>query len=152
MLAAPVETPVTTPDAETVALEVGELLHEPPVPVLLSVTVEPVQTIELPEIVPALGGLLTVTLVVTVVAPQVFVLVQLMVTEPALTPFTTADAYMVATAVLPDVHVPPPIVSPKVRWLPTHTLVVPVMGFKLGTVFTVTGLVDILLPQALVNV
>ena len=102
--------------------------------------------------VPALAVLLTVTLVVTVVVPHVLVLLQLIVALPTLTPFTTADANIVATAVLADVHVPPPMVSPKVRWLPMHTLVVPVMGLRAGNGLTETDLVTVLLPQLLLIV
>jgi hypothetical protein len=72
MVIAPVPTPVTTPVAETVALVLGPPLHVPPVAVSLSVAVEPVHTVVLPDMVPAEAVLLTVIFVVTtdVVCPD----------------------------------------------------------------------------------
>ena len=64
IVAVPAETPVTTPDELTVATAVLELDHVPPPPVVEKVEVEPIQTVCVPESVPAL-----LQLVVVKVAP-----------------------------------------------------------------------------------
>jgi hypothetical protein len=57
----PVATPVTTPEASTVAIAALEELHAPPASVLESAVVEVAHTTIVPEIVPADGNALTVT-------------------------------------------------------------------------------------------
>ena len=62
MLVVPAATAVTTPDAFTVATEVFELLHEPPlVPLLLYCAVAPGQSGDVPVTVPAVTLGLTVS-------------------------------------------------------------------------------------------
>ena len=70
MLTVPAETPVTTPVAETVAIEVDELLQVPPPVASLSVIVAPAQTVESPEITPTAGVKLTVIAKVAMAVPQ----------------------------------------------------------------------------------
>ena len=50
----PVDTPVTTPEGETVA-EGLLLVHTPPGAASLSATEDPIQTVDEPDIVPASG-------------------------------------------------------------------------------------------------
>ncbi len=58
-----------------VALAVTLLVHVPPVTVLLNVVVEPIQTVAVPVIVPALGANDTVTVFVAAAVPQPVVFV-----------------------------------------------------------------------------
>ena len=71
MVSPPAETPVTTPPT-TVALALP-VLHEPPKVPSVKVMIEPIHTLELPEMVPALGNGLTVTVEVAVAVPQLLV-------------------------------------------------------------------------------
>ncbi len=71
----PAATPVTTPDEFIVAMLVALLYHEPPVPVELRVVVLPVHTVAVPEIVPANGNGLTVTIFVATPVPHAAVTV-----------------------------------------------------------------------------
>jgi hypothetical protein len=73
MVAEPAVTPVTTPAASTVATPDALLLHVPPAAASVSVTEEPAHTDEVPVMVPAAGNGFTVTVVVTVVVPQLLV-------------------------------------------------------------------------------
>ena len=59
---------------------------------------------------------------------------------PCATPVTTPDEFIVATAVLELLHVPPGVVLAKVVVDPTQTLVVPVMLFGKPLTVTVTAL------------
>jgi hypothetical protein len=62
MEAVPAATPVTTPEAFTVATAVLLLVQLPPAaPLEVSVEFAPEQMVVVPEIVPALGKALTVT-------------------------------------------------------------------------------------------
>lgn len=73
MVTGPAYIPLTTPPEVTVAIEVLELL-QPPIallPLMVSVIVEPTQTVDKPLIVPALGAGLMVTVKLQVlVLPQ----------------------------------------------------------------------------------
>ena len=62
MVVVPEATPVTTPDAFTVAFAVFELLHTPPPAASVRAVVEPAQTEVVPVIDPAAGNGLTVTI------------------------------------------------------------------------------------------
>ena len=66
MVAVPAPTAVTTPEAATVATLVSLELQVPAalLPEILKVVVLPVQTSWFPEMVPATGGLVTVTVLV----------------------------------------------------------------------------------------
>jgi hypothetical protein len=75
MIAVPADLPNTTPVELTEAIEVLAVvqLPAPPPNVSTNVMVDPVQTVLGPEIVPALGKRLTVTVLVAVSLPQVAV-------------------------------------------------------------------------------
>ena len=70
MVADPVDTPVTFPDASTVATAVLLLLQLPVVEVSVRVAIEPTQTPVGPEIVPDAGAGLTVIAKVLKALPQ----------------------------------------------------------------------------------
>ena len=71
MVAVPAPRPVTRPEnALTVAIEVADEDHEPPVTVELNCVVNPVQTFCVPLNVPALGAAVTVTVLVAVALLQ----------------------------------------------------------------------------------
>ena len=61
----PTVRPLTTPEVLTEPIAGLVELHTPPVIALLSVVVEPVQTVPEPKSVPALGEAFTVTIAVT---------------------------------------------------------------------------------------
>jgi hypothetical protein len=56
MVAVPDATPVTKPEAKTVAITVFVLLHMPPVTASPRDVAEPAQTVDAPLIVPATGN------------------------------------------------------------------------------------------------
>ena len=70
MVAVPARTPVTRPVALTEAMLEADVLHVPPVTVLVNATLTPVQSEEEPETVPAFGAGLTVIVAVAVAVPQ----------------------------------------------------------------------------------
>ena len=136
MVVVPAVAPVITPVAEPmVAVPVVLLLHVPPVVASVSAIVEPEHTLK-PADGPRMlvGTGFTVTVVVAV-QPTVVVYVTTdvpvatLVMMPVLLP-------MVATPVVPLVHVPPAMVPASVVPLPAHMVMVPVSGP--GTAFTVT--------------
>jgi hypothetical protein len=55
---------------------------------------------------------------------------------PVATPVTTPPALIVATPMLPELQVPPVVVSPSVIVCPVHTELAPVIAA--GVMFTVT--------------
>jgi hypothetical protein len=73
-VAVPAEFPVTTP-VETLTDATEELLevHEPPLTELDKVVLELIQTLVVPEIVPALGSALIVRTATSLFVPQAFV-------------------------------------------------------------------------------
>jgi hypothetical protein len=75
IVAVPVATPVTIPVLPAVAIVVVPLLHVPPVAVLVKVVPEATQSDDVPEMVPASGIGLTVTMLVAASVPQLFVTV-----------------------------------------------------------------------------
>ena len=75
MVVVPDDTPVTLPDASTVATVVTVLLHAPPVAASLNPVVAPAQTVAVPVIVPADGNGLTLTIAVASAVPQPLVIV-----------------------------------------------------------------------------
>jgi hypothetical protein len=73
IVAVPAATPVTTPEALTVAMAVLPELHAPPVTELTKVNDSPGQTRKPPDMEPALVGLLTVIARVAIAVPQLVV-------------------------------------------------------------------------------
>jgi hypothetical protein len=73
IVALPATTPVTTPEADTEAMLVLELLHTPPVVAFERDVAAPAHTEAVPVIVPADGRALTATDCVVVAVPQPFV-------------------------------------------------------------------------------
>jgi hypothetical protein len=71
----PAETPVTTPDALTVATAALLLLHTPPLTASANVVLAPGQTVVVPVIEPAVATPLTVIADVAVAEPHVEVTV-----------------------------------------------------------------------------
>ena len=67
-----------------------------------------------------------------------------MVEVPADTPVTTPELFIVATAALLLLHVPPVVASLNVVEFPIQTLVVPVIAATVGKGFTVTVVVALL--------
>ena len=126
----PAATPETTPEALTVAMELFDEVHAPPVsPFDVIIVVFPTQTLAVPLKVPASGPGVTVIESVAksepVQEPEPFT-VYVIVAEPAATPVTTPVALTVAMELFDEVHAPP--VSPfevMVVVLPKHTLAVP---------------------------
>ena len=135
IVAVPAFTPLTTPLEEpTVATDISLLLQVPPPP-SLNVVVAPAQTVVVPEI--AEGNGLTVTGFVAE-HPDVAVYDIVLVPEP--TPETTpVEEPIVATDVVPLLHIPPEAVSDTVIVKPTQTLSGPVMTPGKGTIVAVMG-------------
>ena len=80
-------TPVTTPEASTVATPVALLLQLPPLVASLKVDVAPWQNVVVPVIdAGAAGTVFTVIPEVVIAVPQLLVTVYVIVAEPAVTP------------------------------------------------------------------
>ena len=75
-----------------------------------------------------------------------------MVAVPAATPVTIPVDPTVATDVVPEVHAPPLVPSLNAVVAPAHNVAVPEIVPAPGTVFTVTTVVALALPQLLVTV
>ena len=84
---------------------------------------------------------LTVTTLVALVEPQLFVTVYEINALPAATPVTTPVLLTVAIEVLPLLQVPSVVTSLSVVVLPMFTDAVPVIAATTGTLFTVTDAV-----------
>lgn len=153
IVAAPVATPDTVPDAFTDAIDASLVLHEPPLTELVSVTLAPAQTTEGPEIVPAEAPVMTETVVVAVPVPQAEVTENVMVAEPTARPVTMPEAgSTVATEVLLLLHVPPATASARVDVPPDEqSVVVPVIVPAEGAPLMVTDIVALLMPQLLLT-
>ena len=124
MLVAPAATPVTIPDALTVATAVTLLDHVPPAGDELNVEVEPTHSVVEP--VMADGAELTLT---TVVLVQPDVNRNVIVVVPVLIAVTTPDILpIVATDVLLLIHEVPTMLSNNVVVPPTQRVVTPVIG------------------------
>ena len=110
----------TRPEEFTVATAVLLLLQPPPGVAFVNDMEEPAHTVEGPEIVPALGAGLTVTVDITWQLPMPYVIVK----EPCTTPVTIPDAEpTVASVVLPLVQEPPVTASDKVTVAAGQTVV-----------------------------
>src|ERR1035437_7275459 len=102
------------------------LLHVPPDPLCVSVTVAPGHTPDGPLRLPALGNELMAIAFVAKALPQAFVTVYLIVSVPATTPVTNPPVDTDAL-VLDALHTPPGAGSVKVTDAPAHTLAGPVI-------------------------
>ena len=152
MVAIPADTPVITPVVETVANCVLEEVQVPPAsPLEVKVVVPLLHIACVPLNVPALGAVVTVTVLVAVVfeQPPVPVTVYVIIAVPPDTPDTSpVEKTTVAMAVFDEVHAPPVfpfevyVVDPVLHmaWVP---LTVP----ALGAVVTVTVLVAVEVAQ-----
>lgn len=131
----PVAAPVTTPAPVIVATVVFELDHVPPGTASLSTRNVPEQMVTLP---PAMGAGTAVTVTITVdvqpVAEEVKVMIELVGATPVTRP---PPGVMVATVVVPLVHVPAAVLLSCVVE-PAQTLVIPVMGGAGGLTVTLT--------------
>jgi hypothetical protein len=136
----PAVTPVTTPEADTVATAVLLDVQVPPVVADANCVVNPEQTIFAPVIAATVGNAFTVTTAVAVFVQLFeFVYVYVIVAVPALTPVTDpVDELTIAVAVFELDHVPPVVVFAKLTLDPSHTDVVPVIAATVGNAFTVT--------------
>ena len=114
MLALPAVTPVTTPDASTVATAVLSLLHAPlplfnTTELAVYVVLPPIHTDDEPVTEAMLAfGLIVIACWADTVPPQPPLMVYIMLALPADTPVTTPDELTVANAVLPLLHAPVP--------------------------------------------
>jgi hypothetical protein len=146
----PAVTPVTNPDALTVATAALLLLHAPvppprSTPVVVYVAVAPIHSGVVPvtDVIAAFGVMVT-DCCADNVPPQPPVIVYIILHEPANIPVTNpVDELTVATAVLLLLHapVPPPSTTPAVEYVavaPTHNGVVPVTDVIAAFEFTVT--------------
>ena len=135
--AVPDATPVTTPLAEpTVAIPVLLLDHVPPLVVLLHVADDPLQITVDPAIVCGVGAVI-VTVFVAVLTQPLTVTEYVINDVPAETPVTMPEEEpIVATPVLPLVHVPPLEVLDKVPVAPEQIEVVPEIVCAVGEPFT----------------
>ena len=134
-MAVPADAPVTTPvPPTTVATVVPPLVQVPPVVPSVNVIVEPTQNDEDAGILD--GAALTVIIVVTVQpVPNEYVISDV----PDNTPVTTPVPAIVATVVVPLVHVPPVVPSVKVIVEPAQNE--DEAGIADGSPFTVTVVV-----------
>lgn len=121
-LPVPADTPVTTPPLVTVAIAGNTETHVPPVDGI-RVVVEPIQTAEVP-LIATVGGGLTVTALVVLVQPLLFVNVK--VAEPPARAVTKPPFVTEATPGLLLTHVPPDVGESMVV-APTQMLLEPVI-------------------------
>ena len=149
-MAEPEDTPVTSPDALIVAI-VAELEdHVPPVTVDVSAVVLAGQIVDVPEIVPAVRAVVTVTALVATAVPQPVVTVYEMVVVPADAPNTVPLAFTVAMAVLALLHTPPVTVLVNAEEPATQIVAAPDSVPADVAALTVIVRVAVPVPQALV--
>ena len=116
-------TPVTAPVLAPIVATAGVAEDQaPPVTVELSVEDPFEQIAVVPEIVPAEGAAVTVTVLVAVAfaQPPLPATVYVIVAVPAEAPDTRPEAFTVAIAELLVDHVPPVVVDEKVVFDPTQ--------------------------------
>src|SRR5437763_776971 len=119
MTAVPASTPVTTPlDDPIVATAVVLLIHVPPAIASVKLVVDPVQTSSEPAIA-AGNGFTVKTAVALQPVESVYAIVDVPASKPVATPL---DDPIVATVVVPLVHVPPAVASVKLVVNPAQTL------------------------------
>ena len=143
MIADPAATPVTAPvEALMVATLISLEDQAPPASPLEVSVVEPLaQMAVVPEIVPAFGTAVTLTVAVvdTFAQPPVPVTVYVITDVPADTPVTSpVDASIVATAGVAEVQDPPVTEEVKVEEPLAQMAVVPDIVPAVGTAVTVT--------------
>ena len=142
MIEVPAVAPVTTPVDELMDATAGvPEVQAPPVTVELSVEVPFEQIAVVPEIVPADGAAVTVTVAVveTFAQPPVPVTVYVIIEVPAVAPVTTpVDELMDATAGVPEVQAPPVTVELSVEDPFEQIAVVPEIVPAEGAAVTVT--------------
>ena len=147
MVAVPTVTPQTTPALVTAAA-VLLLLHTPPGVPCDKVTGIPIQTVDAPDIVPAVGAVLIVTICVSRAVPHTLVTLYIIVSRPLVTGVATPPLDIVARLLVID-HVPPDTALVNVDVEPTHSTDGPTMLPASGCGFTVIVLVVETDPQLL---
>ena len=148
----PAVTPVTTPEVPTVATPGETELHTPPAAASVSEVVPEGHMPKVPVILPALGGMLTVTTAVAAAVPQLLVTVYDIVVVPGATPVTIPVAPTVATAGVTALHTPPPAALVNAVVAVGQTISVPVILPALGDGSTVTTTVAAAVPQLFTTV
>ena len=133
------------------AIEGLVLLHTPPPEVSARVNEAPTQTEDAPVIVPAIGSTFTVTNLIELDVPQLFVTVYLIVSIPGET-FVITPPETVAMRGLVLLQAPTPAVSVNVKTTPTHPIDGPVMIPEFGNGFTVISCIATVVPQTFVAV
>lgn len=141
----PADRPDIMPVEPAVATVVWLLLQVPPGVMLLSVSEEPWQILNVP--VRVAGVRLTVIAFTADAVPQTTVTVYEMSTVPAAIPETMPVDPTVARAVLDEVQEPPNAASMSVMSLPSHTADEPVMVPGSGNGFTVTTVLALQPPN-----
>ena len=137
MAAVPPDTPVTVPLVPTVAIAVFDDDHVPSAVASESEIVAPSHTDEEPLTAATAGPPFTVTILFTDAHPIIYEISEL----PALTPVTTpVVGCTVATAGVPELHVPPDTELLSVVVPPMQIVAVPLMAAGMG--FTVIVDVD----------
>lgn len=122
----------------------------PPVVLLLSVVLEPEQTVEDPVIAGMLGVVSTVSVANAIlVQPKPLVTLYNIEDVPAARPVTTPEELIVATDVLLLNQVPPLVAFDNVVVNPIHSCNVPVIGPTVGAGFTVTVMVVLAVVEPL---
>ena len=133
----PALRPVTTPAVDTVPTAGVLLLHVPPVVVLVSVVVPFTQMLVIP-VITAGNGFTVSTAVLRQPLVRLYVIVD--VPPGAIPVATPVPRAIVATVVVPLIHVPPVGAPVRVVFVPAQMLSVPLMD---GVVFTVATAVTV---------
>ena len=152
IVATPPATPVTTPEAFTVATDGAADVHAPPATVFDNERVVAAHIVAAPVIVPAFGTAFTVTVFDVLATPQLFVTVYDMVAVPAVIAVTTPEALIVAMPADDELHTPSVAELVNGASEPTQTLGAPMIVPAAGTLLTVTLLVATAVPHPLVTV
>jgi hypothetical protein len=147
MVAVPAVFPVTMPEVPIDAISGLLLVHVPPLVVLLSVVVLPVQTVAVPVMALTTVPGVTVTFLVVRAVPQSVVTIYDIVLVPADMPVTIPVMPTVPTAVLLLLQEPPGDALLSAVVLPAQTEATPVIGLAVGSVLTVTTFVATAEPQ-----
>jgi len=134
----PAATAVITPEeAPTVAIDEAELVHVPPVFVLVQFAIDPTHKGEVPVILCGMEDD-TVTVFVAVFTQPLTVTEYVIKDVPADTPVTTPEEFIVATPTFPLVQVPPGLVLVSVVVVPEQRVVVPVIVCAVGVPIVTT--------------
>jgi len=148
IVSTPAVIPVVVPPITEAELLL--LLQMPPVAGSVSTIAAPAQTDDGPEIMPAIGGAVTDTVVVDIAVPQLLVKVYVIIAVPADAPAATPVIEpMEATDGLPLIHVPPDNELMNVVSDATHIAAGPVMVPAVAVVVIVIVLVANAIPQVL---